>query len=81
MVTRYARSAGMTHAKERSTGVYAVGGKRPPGIRSCKYSPVFRRIDASHYRALASGRRFQSPPEPAHRQFPPTLKFLYLSRS
>jgi hypothetical protein len=59
MVTRYARSASMTHAKERSTGVYAVGGKRPPCIGSCKYSPVFRRIEAFHHQALASGRRFQ----------------------
>jgi hypothetical protein len=59
MVTRYARSASTTHAKECGTSVYAFGARHLVVVQSGKHHPIFRRTEASRQQALANGRRFQ----------------------
>jgi hypothetical protein len=58
MVTRFARSASMIHAREGRSGVYASGGRQLTFVLSYKRYSLFRRIEASHRQALGSGRRF-----------------------
>ena len=60
MVTRFARSASMTHAREGDNGLYASGARRLiTSILSYQSYPLFKRLKASYRQALGSDRRFQ----------------------
>jgi hypothetical protein len=59
MVTRFARSASMIHAREGYSGVNASGGRQLTFILSYTRYPFFRRIEASRHQTFGNGRRFQ----------------------
>jgi hypothetical protein len=59
MVTRFARSASMIHAKEGRNGEYASGDRQLTFSLLDEHDPLRRYLQASHHQAWRNGRRFQ----------------------